>query len=186
MGKCICSVCGTDKKLGRCEHINGRSYAGKTAFSVLSDAKDAYEFSFVAVPAQREAGVTKAFKNDIEFTAEETDMQEIIKSLDCGKEVVLSKSQAKSLADYAFSLSEDAQLGREYKKNLANEVVSLCSVAMPEMDLNIFQGVAQVMTTKELLSFKKAFSKSRGGDDVSPQLAKKSANKKINNNQFKI
>lgn len=56
-----CSICGNDKRHSLCEHINGKAYDGKTAFSVLDDISDAYEFSFVAVPAQREAGVTKHF-----------------------------------------------------------------------------------------------------------------------------
>ena len=33
----------------------------KRCHVVLSDVTDAYEWSFVAVPAQREAGVTKQF-----------------------------------------------------------------------------------------------------------------------------
>ena len=55
MGSSVCSICGNDRKNGRCEHIPGRTYNGKIAFTVLSDALDAYEFSFVAVPAQPEA-----------------------------------------------------------------------------------------------------------------------------------
>ena len=34
-------------------------YDGKTCHFVLSDPQDAYEWSFVAVPAQRDAGVIK-------------------------------------------------------------------------------------------------------------------------------
>lgn len=33
----------------------------RVAFTVLSDATDAYEWSFVAAPAQREAGVVKHY-----------------------------------------------------------------------------------------------------------------------------
>jgi hypothetical protein len=167
MGKSTCSICGCDKRAGYCEHVAGREYNGKTAFTILSDVKDAYEFSFVAVPAQREAGVTKSFKPE----KESVNMTDIIKTLKgCESSVTVSKSQAQEILNHIDSLNQEAVLGREYKKNLTNEVVALCAKAMPEMDLNTFSGVAQVMTTKELLTFKKAFSKSQGTEGASLQL----------------
>lgn len=57
----ICSVCGKDRRTGECAHKRGRSYHGKKCFFVLDEPTDAYEWSFVAVPAQRSAGVTKRF-----------------------------------------------------------------------------------------------------------------------------
>jgi hypothetical protein len=72
--KATCSICGKDKRQCRCEHVSGKEYKGKTACTILSDISDAYEFSFVAVPAQRQAGVTKAF----EFTKENNNMEEKI------------------------------------------------------------------------------------------------------------
>lgn len=167
VGKSICSVCGMDKKNGHCGHIGGREYKGKKAYSILSDVKDAYEFSFVAVPAQREAGVTKSFS----IKREKVNLTDIIKTLkDCDSSVTLTKSQADDVLCHLDKLSEDAELGREYKKSLTDEVVGLCAKAMPDMDLQTFSGVAQIMTTKELLSFKKAFAKSVKSDTVSLQL----------------
>ena len=54
-----CSICGKDA--GLCEHERGKYYGGKLCYAVLSDITDAYEWSFVAVPAQRAAGVVKRF-----------------------------------------------------------------------------------------------------------------------------
>lgn len=73
VGKCSCSVCGEDQKLDyrswsyQCKngHIKGETYDKKLCVGELSEPKDAYEFSFVAVPAQRGAGVTKS-AGDIE------------------------------------------------------------------------------------------------------------------------
>ncbi len=62
VGSVRCSVCGKDMRKGECSHIRGRTYAGKKCFGVLSDPLDAYEWSFVAVPAQRNAGVVKSFR----------------------------------------------------------------------------------------------------------------------------
>ena len=44
-----------------CEHWNGRIYDGQTCYFKLLNPKDAYEVSFVAVPAQPNAGVTKEY-----------------------------------------------------------------------------------------------------------------------------
>lgn len=63
----ICSVCKKDRRTGECAHRKGKSYGGKRCFTVLDGPTDAYEWSFVAVPAQRGAGVTK------HFSAEETE-----------------------------------------------------------------------------------------------------------------
>ena len=55
--KRVCSVCGAES----CVHVPGKTYNGKRCVRILSGAADAYEFSFVAVPAQVNAGVTKRF-----------------------------------------------------------------------------------------------------------------------------
>lgn len=57
IGKASCSICGAN--YAECGHAKGETYNGKTCYAVLEDPLDAYELSFVAVPAQREAGVTK-------------------------------------------------------------------------------------------------------------------------------
>lgn len=56
----VCSVCGGDPS--GCGHRAGRTYGDKTCHTVLEDITDAYEWSFVAVPAQVRAGVTKMYK----------------------------------------------------------------------------------------------------------------------------
>lgn len=57
----VCSICGTDKAKAWCDHRGGREYEGKTCHIDLKNAVDAYEVSFVAVPAQPGAGVVKAY-----------------------------------------------------------------------------------------------------------------------------
>ncbi|MEG1492550.1 MAG: hypothetical protein RR394_09900 [Oscillospiraceae bacterium] len=59
--KAICSICGINKRLSYCEHRPGKSYEGKLCTVALDEASDAYEVSFVAVPTQRTAGVTKSY-----------------------------------------------------------------------------------------------------------------------------
>ena len=57
----VCSICGTDKAKNYCEHVPGRKYKEKLCTVALDDVKDAYEFSFVAVPAQKGAGTVKTY-----------------------------------------------------------------------------------------------------------------------------
>ena len=58
-----CSVCGGES----CAHIRGKYYGGKLCHTVLGGITDAYEWSFVAVPAQVNAGVTKRFSEEAEI-----------------------------------------------------------------------------------------------------------------------
>lgn len=68
--KCICSICGTDNKKDYCRHWPGREYDvtinGKNAKQIcrmlIDGVKEAYELSFVAIPAQRRAGTQKFVK----------------------------------------------------------------------------------------------------------------------------
>ena len=54
----VCSICGGD--IATCGHVKGREYSGKCCWADLIGAKDAFEWSFVAVPAQPRAGVLKS------------------------------------------------------------------------------------------------------------------------------
>ena len=67
--KKVCSVCGCDKSAGGCSHIKGKLYGGKLCHTVISGITDAYEWSFVAVPAQVNAGVTKRYSEERTITA---------------------------------------------------------------------------------------------------------------------
>lgn len=59
VARSVCSICGAPG--GSCEHVKGQRYGGKLCYFQLEDPTDAYEWSFVAVPAQRKAGVVKRF-----------------------------------------------------------------------------------------------------------------------------
>ena len=61
VAKQICSVCGADRNKSACAHIKGRQYGEKLCYVTLDEPTDAYEWSFVAVPAQVNAGVTKHY-----------------------------------------------------------------------------------------------------------------------------
>ena len=77
--RCSCSRCGEefsyDWQSGklRCKngHIKGEKIDGQLIYGKLEDPIDAFEVSLVAVPAQREAGVTKGRKSAAEMSPEE-------------------------------------------------------------------------------------------------------------------
>ena len=82
--KMMCSICGVDNMKDYCRHYPGIEYdvtdnaTGKTTKKrckmILRGAKEAYELSFVAVPAQPRAGTHKSigFAKPVEEKAEET------------------------------------------------------------------------------------------------------------------
>ena len=68
-----CSICGEDMNASqRCGHQRGQEYDGQLCTGILLGATDAYEWSFVAVPAQKKAGVVKRakFREKLEREAE--------------------------------------------------------------------------------------------------------------------
>ena len=60
-----CSICGVDNMKNYCSHYWGKEYetvnGKKICYFTLDGAKEAYEVSFVAVPAQPRAGTTKNY-----------------------------------------------------------------------------------------------------------------------------
>ena len=103
MGMAVCSVCGSE--YGTCGHRKGEHYDGQLCCANLREPMDAYEFSFVAVPAQRESGVLKA--------------------LGGGKTLKELAEEFGAQGEYRV-LFKDAQLGRQYARQLQDDVVRLC------------------------------------------------------------
>lgn len=64
----ICSVCG--KSAYHCSHYAGQNYNDgeniKKCVFLLDDIKDAYEFSLVAIPAQKAAGISKNYNKNLD------------------------------------------------------------------------------------------------------------------------
>lgn len=60
--KLTCDICGKDIRSAKCPHFPGLEYDGVTCTATLEEITDVYEVSFVAVPAQPAAGVTKSLE----------------------------------------------------------------------------------------------------------------------------
>ena len=109
VGRSVCSICGKDGRTDPCAHIKGREYGGKLCHRILCDPTDAYEWSFVAVPAQPAAGVTKSYRADEQTV-------KTVKRLSCANEgVTLTKAEAAGLYGYIDELEQLAREGKEYR-----------------------------------------------------------------------
>lgn len=71
-----CSICGKDV----CNHWRGETYDGKKCMRIIKHCPDAYELSFVAVPAQPNAGTIKSAEQS-EETEQEKRKAEILAHL---------------------------------------------------------------------------------------------------------
>lgn len=133
MAQAVCSVCGSE--YGTCGHVKGERYDGQICAVILKEPVDAYEFSFVAVPAQREAGVMKGM----------------------GTAVSLKELAAENGAQAEYrALTKEAELGRRYRKDLEDGVVRLGLALELGVSEPVLRSLAQTAGAEELLALKDA------------------------------
>lgn len=186
-----CSICGRNMKSDLCSHIKGKKYkkdgSYTLCYAVLDNPVDAYEWSFVAVPAQREAGVIKSYKISTPKGGENS-MEDVIKALSTGQSVNFSESQATKLFDIIQTLTSQAEIGKSYVEELKNDVVKLSAMVQPEISTELMKDISAKLSIKELKSLRDSFkSKLSKIVPISPQFApEKSENSKNQNLQFKI
>ena len=133
MAQAVCSICGSE--YGTCGHVKGEHYDGQVCAVILKEPVDAYEFSFVAVPAQREAGVMKGM----------------------GAAVSLKELAAEHGAQAEYrTLTKEAELGRRYRKDLEDGVVRLGLALELGVSEPVLRSLAQTAGAEELLALKDA------------------------------
>ena len=178
----ICSVCGENTAAKRCKHIKGKTYDGKICFHFLTGITDAYEWSFVAVPAQREAGVTKAYR-----TKEDTHLEnpeKVLKSaLDSG---TLTKDEFDTVYSYIDSLKAQAEDGRKYREELINQIKSLSLITLPELSQKALSSLLDSAETTVLTEIKCGLEKKKSALFPPAPQTSKPKTKIQNNNQYKI
>ena len=128
----VCSVCG--KEIGICGHEKGKVYDGKLCYAELKDASDAYEWSFVAVPAQPKAGVMKRYG------------QEEAGSL---KALVKQRGSRANLRELE-KLEKQAELGRTYLGELRKDVCRLMLTAEKSFDGETVEKMTEKLGEEEL------------------------------------
>ena len=134
MGRAVCSVCGSE--YGSCGHQKGEYYDGQLCCAILKEPMDAYEFSFVAVPAQPHAGVLKGMghgKRSLKELADEFGAQ----------------------GEYR-ALFKEAELGRQYKKLMQDDVVRLCLSLDLGAEEPVLRNIVKNAAAEDLLKLKDA------------------------------
>ena len=137
MGRSVCSICGSD--YGSCGHQKGEHYDGQLCCAILKEPMDAYEFSFVAVPAQRNAGV--------------------LKGMGTGSRCLKELAEEFGVQGEYRALFMDAQLGRQYRKELENAVVRLCLSLELGAEEPVLRGIVQTAAAEDLLSLRNSLEK---------------------------
>ncbi|MBR5191071.1 MAG: hypothetical protein IKW34_03465 [Clostridia bacterium] len=144
----ICSVCGES----HCNHIAGRKYNGERCYKTITGITDAYEWSFVAVPAQRNAGVTKSFEK-------EKSMENILKSFKEEKSVTLNEKELKKVSDYIEKLENKSADGEKYRLNLSAKIKSCFALSFPELQEDCIDEMIKGLSTESLEVLSKSMAK---------------------------
>ena len=151
----ICSVCGNDIRSRDCNHTAG----DKFCHVILTKPTDAYEWSFVAVPAQRNAGVAKSMKKkgaqSIVCTSEIP--EEIMKSaLDAKSDITLTPIQIKAFSEYIENMKSDAELGRTGRNEAEKEIIALSAFTLPDADTEMMCKILKKLSGEEVVMLHKA------------------------------
>ena len=134
MASSLCSICGSE--YGTCGHRKGEPYDGAVCHAILKEPVDAYEFSFVAVPAQKEAGVLKA--------------------LGGGKGTLKELAEKFGVQMEYQALLKDAQLGRRYARDLQDQVVRLGLSLELGVEEPVLRSLVSTAGAEDLLKLKEA------------------------------
>jgi hypothetical protein len=173
----ICSVCGEDINSSSCTHRKGEMYGNTLCYGELTNPTDAYEWSFVAVPAQREAGVIKSYIKG------EKNMDKIISCLKTKGSLTLNEQEKFKLVCYMEKLEKEASDGRFYKENLMSEVKRFALLSKCGISSNILDTIVKSLSIEELGELKNVFEKQ--ASRVLPIKPQSYAEHKENNEDFK-
>ncbi len=135
VARCVCSICG--QQAGSCAHKKGEHYDGKLCYTRLEGAVDAFEWSFVAVPAQPRAGVLKSKSKG------QLSLKQLAHKHGCEHELE--------------QLEKDAVLGKRYMAALRREVVRLAGLSREDMDHRVMESITEKLEESELLELKRVY-----------------------------
>lgn len=142
VARSVCSICGNDMDdQALCGHVKGRLYEGKRCLARLEDPTDAYEWSFVAVPAQPLAGVVKGYGGGS-----------------------LRKALAGLGADGPWreelrQLEQEAAVGRRYLEDLRQETVRLGLMAEEGLGGAALRAITDKLEGEELEALRACFAR---------------------------
>lgn len=185
VGEIRCSVCGADPRLEPCAHIPGREYGGKVCCRVLSKPADAYEWSFVAVPAQRAAGVTKTY---FDKGGKQMSFDEITAMLGSAEEgLTLTAGDARELSEGIGRMKSSAADGAAYREELTKAVLKAGMTALPAIEGEALAAICAALGVRQLRALKSAFEPAAAAAlPLKPQLAAEAPPDTAGNEPFRF
>ena len=148
----VCGLCGRE----HCSHEKGKEYPEGLGHLVLLEPTDAYECSFVAVPAQREAGVTKSF---------------------------LQGEREAALERRVRELEEKARWGEAYRESLERDVLRSAALAQPDLPASVMKSAMRGLSLGELSQLGKSYQAMvQETMPLKPQLAPEDREKRPDSN----
>lgn len=137
----VCSLCGKEA----CQHQPGQPLPGGGAVHrLLLEPTDAYECSFVAVPAQKGAGVIKRHG---QLGAFESDRRRI-------------------------QLEEEAQWDRKYREGLTAEILKCSALVQPDLPREVMKAAVEGLSMEGLDAMGRSYRKlAQKSLPLRPQLA---------------
>lgn len=169
-----CGICGKEE----CSHVKGRTYDGRLAHWVLLEPTDAYECSFVAVPAQRGAGVVKRFSEENVDKLLHSSVQE---------DVLLTKGQVREIGKRFSQLAEKARWGEAYRRELEAGVLRYSAIVQPTMPRAVMESAVKGLELEELRDMENTYRRmAQKALPLKPQLAPEREGAPNENGEFKI
>ncbi len=167
VAKRSCSICGAES----CTHMRGRLYDGVPCVRLLEEPTDAYEFSFVAVPAQRAAGVEKQFLKNGE--GKENMEKDVLKRLmETTDSVTVSGEDFAALKKALHSLQARAADADRYRDTLKAGIMRLSAAAQPHFGHELLEAILKGLSVQELEEMQAALQKAASDRlPVYPQLS---------------
>lgn len=165
-----CSICGANIREKSCSHKKGKSYGGVKCHTILSEPTDAYEWSFVAIPAQINAGVTKHFCGGYSINSDE---------------IIIKESELRAIKEQALCISNECEL---IQSEIKSEIIKLSFLCNPEMQVSTLTMITERMSLGELIEMKKSLVKAYKGNEIIQfsSLTKKAITETDGNERFKI
>lgn len=180
MGSAVCSICGADRRKNPCHHRPGERYEGKLCHTVLGDPADAYEWSFVAIPAQPRAGVVKGLGS--------APLPVLEKAMGRGEGLTLTPGETAELARWAGELDQAAKQGLLWREKALAEAVRLGRLCFPGLSRELLEKTLRALGADELEEWTAEYRRQTARRIPLPQTAPAATEKGGNaqNDPFKV
>ena len=178
----LCSICQRERDSFHCEHIPGEVYDGKLCYTILHGALDAYEWSFVAVPAQRQAGVVKSA---FDKGSGEGAVQKLWGACRSNHGLWLDVQEVRQMQQMVKGLLEDCeQVRRKMRREVTQELFT--GKNSDERESREMYELLDQLTVGQMKALKKMLRREEVAELQQPQLSRKEETEPVSDRRFMI